>query len=66
MRFYVLETRPAKRSPRAAVKIAVSMVQEKLLTEREALLRIDARQMEFFLYSMIHPDYGMYLPLWYS
>lgn len=52
---YILQTRSGKRTPRAAVRIAVSMVQENLITEREALLRLDAEQMNFFLHPMIDP-----------
>jgi hypothetical protein len=32
------------------------MVNENMLTEREALMRIDAKQMIFFLHPMIDPD----------
>ena len=53
---YVLETRNAKRTARAAVCVAVDMVKEKLITEREALLRIDPQQIEFFLHPMIDQD----------
>ena len=52
---YILQTRSGKRTARAAVRIAVAMVQEGLITEREALLRIDAEQMTFFLHPMIDP-----------
>ena len=34
------------------------MVKEKLITEREALLRIDPHQMQYFLHPMIDPTYG--------
>eukprot|EP00600_Ochromonadales_sp_CCMP1393_P015311 CAMPEP_0175033100 /NCGR_PEP_ID=MMETSP0005-20121125/21801_1 /TAXON_ID=420556 /ORGANISM="Ochromonas sp., Strain CCMP1393" /LENGTH=843 /DNA_ID=CAMNT_0016293659 /DNA_START=19 /DNA_END=2546 /DNA_ORIENTATION=+ len=54
---YVLETRPAKRTARAAVRIAVEMVEEGLLTEREALLRFDPNQMDYFLNPVIDPSY---------
>ena len=39
--------------------IAVSMVKEKLITEREALLRIDPHQMEYFLHPMIDNNKGI-------
>jgi hypothetical protein len=32
------------------------MVNENMLTEREALMRIDAKQMIFFLHPMIDPE----------
>lgn len=53
---YLLETRKGRRQANAAVKIAVSMVEEGLITEREALLRIDPDQMTFFLRPMIDPE----------
>lgn len=54
---YILQTRTAKRSPRAAVKIAVDMVREGKITEREALMRVDAYQLDFFLHDMVDPAY---------
>ena len=36
--------------------MAVDMVREKLITEREALLRIDPEQLNFFLHDMVDPD----------
>jgi len=50
---WILETRTAKRTPQAAVRAAVDMVKEKLITEREALLRIEPNQMDFFLHPTI-------------
>lgn len=61
---YILEAHPGRRTPQAAVKVAVAMVHEKLLTEREALLRIDANKMTYFLHPIIDPSLGtvcMYL-----
>lgn len=52
---FILQTRRGKRTALAAVRIAVSMVQEKLITERDALMRIDPYQMDFFLHPMIDP-----------
>lgn len=45
----MLEPRNAKRTAEASVKIAVDMVNEKMITEREALLRLDAKVMDYFL-----------------
>lgn len=42
---FILSVSTAKCSIRAAVKIAVSLVKEKLITEREALMRINPAQM---------------------
>ena len=51
-KLFMLQTRTGKRTAKAAVKIAVDMVSEKLLTKEEALLRIDPTQ----LYQLLHPD----------
>ena len=37
---YILQTRSAKRTPRAAIKIAVDLVREKKITREQAILRI--------------------------
>lgn len=52
---HILQTRSAKRSAQAAVTMAVDMVREKLITEREAILRIDPTQMDSFLHPMVDP-----------
>ena len=57
-KLWILETRTAKRTPQAAVRIAVDMVKERLITEREALLRIDPNQMDFFLHPTIDTKQG--------
>lgn len=46
---YILQTRSATRTARAAVRIAVDMVEEGLLTEEEALRRVDPRSLEQLL-----------------
>ena len=46
---YVLQTRAAKRTARAAVRIAVDMVAEGMLSKEEALLRVDALSLEQLL-----------------
>ena len=45
---YILECSSAKRSAKAAVKVCVDMAAENLLTEREALLRIEPEKIGFF------------------
>ena len=55
---FILETRPAKRAPQAAVRVAVDMARERVITEREALLRLDAAQMDFFLHPTIDTSQG--------
>jgi pyruvate,orthophosphate dikinase len=46
---YILQTRSAKRTARAAVRVAVDMVREGVLSREEALLRVDARSLEQLL-----------------
>ncbi len=46
---YLLQTRTAKRTARAAVRVAVDMVREGVLSKAEALLRVDARSLEQLL-----------------
>jgi pyruvate, orthophosphate dikinase len=46
---YLLQTRTAKRTARAAVRVAVDMVSEGVLSREEALLRVDARSLEQLL-----------------
>jgi len=52
---YILQTRTGKRTTRAAVKIAVDMVKEGLIDEREAILRIDPNQIERLLHKTVDP-----------
>ncbi|MHB1011692.1 MAG: pyruvate, phosphate dikinase [Desulfobacteria bacterium] len=52
---YMLQTRNGKRTAGAAVKIAVDMVKEKLITKSEALLRLDPRQIDQLLHPVIDP-----------
>jgi len=55
-KFYMLQTRSGKRTGRASVKIAVEMVAEGLIDEKEALLRVSPEHVEAFLHPMIDPD----------
>ena len=48
-RLFVLQTRSGKRTGFSAARIAVEMVEEGLITPKEALLRIDPEAMEQFL-----------------
>jgi pyruvate,orthophosphate dikinase len=54
-RFYMLQTRSGKRTGRASVKIAVDMVKEGLITEKEALMRVSPDHVESFLHPMVDP-----------
>src|SRR5438270_9460746 len=45
----MLQTRNGKRTGRAAVRVAIEMVQEGLITENEAIFRVDPNQLYDFL-----------------
>jgi pyruvate, orthophosphate dikinase len=53
---YMLQTRSGKRTAEAAVKIAVDMVHERLITKREALLRVEPDQVDQLLHTRIDPS----------
>ena len=52
---FMLQTRNAKRTSKAALKIAVDMAREGLITPQEALLRIDAGALDQLLHPMLDP-----------
>ncbi len=54
-RLFLLQTRNAKRSARAAVKVAVDLVAEGVLSKTEALLRVDAKSLDQLLHPQIDP-----------
>ncbi len=54
-KLYMLQTRTGKRTAPAAVKIAVDMVKEKLITRDEALMRIEPAQLDQLLHKRIDP-----------
>jgi pyruvate,orthophosphate dikinase len=54
-KFYMLQTRSGKRTGRASIKIAVDMVKEGMITEREALMRVSPEHVEAFLHPMVDP-----------
>jgi pyruvate, orthophosphate dikinase len=55
-RLYLLQTRNAKRTGRAAIRMAVDMVDEGRITPREAVLRVEPEQLDQLLHPMIDPD----------
>ncbi len=55
-KLYILQTRNGKRTAAAAMKIAVDMVREGLITEDEALLRLDPAQLDHLLHPRLDPD----------
>jgi pyruvate,orthophosphate dikinase len=52
---YLLQTRAAKRTAAAALKAAVSMVEEGLISREDAVARIDPAQLDQLLHPMIDP-----------
>jgi pyruvate,orthophosphate dikinase len=55
-RLYLLQTRSAKRTAAAALKSAVSMVEEGLISREEAISRIDPAQLDQLLHPTIDPN----------
>src|SRR5579864_1113094 len=54
-KLWMLQTRSAKRTAQAAVKIATDMVGEKLITEDEAVQRVEPTQVDQLLHPRIDP-----------
>ncbi|HWR73274.1 MAG TPA: pyruvate, phosphate dikinase, partial [Nitrospirota bacterium] len=52
---YMLQTRTGKRTAHAAVKIAVDMVQEGLISKEEAVLRVEPASLDQLLHPIIDP-----------
>lgn len=54
-KLWVLQTRSGKRTAKAAINIAVDLVNEKFLTKQEALLKIDPQSLDQLLHPMLDP-----------
>ena len=52
-KLYMLQTRNGKRTAAAALKIAVDLVDEGMIDENEAVLRVDPKQLD----SLLHPQF---------
>jgi len=50
---FMLQTRNGKRTAAAALKIAVDLVDEKMITEEEAVMRVDPKQLD----ALLHPQF---------
>ncbi len=50
---YMLQTRSGKRTAAAAVKVAVDMVKERLISKEEALMRLEPEQLN----QLLHPNF---------
>ncbi len=55
-RLYLLQTRNGKRTPAAAVRIAVEMAEEGVISREEALSRVDANALPSLLRARIDPE----------
>ena len=55
-RLYLLQTRSGKRTAQSALRIAVDMVDEGLISKEEAIARIDPKQLDQLLHPMIDPN----------
>lgn len=55
-KLYILQTRNGKRTAQAALKIAIDMVDEGLLTEKEALLNVEPKQLDALLHPQFDPE----------
>ncbi len=60
-KLYMLQTRNGKRTAQAAVKIAVDMVKEKLISKEEALMRVEPDQINQLLHPIINPAAKIHL-----
>ncbi len=52
-KLYMLQTRNGKRTAAAAIKIACDLIDEKMISEQEALMQIDAKSLDMLL----HPTF---------
>lgn len=52
-KLYILQTRNGKRTANAALKIAVDMVDEGLIEEKEAVMRVEPKQLD----QLLHPNF---------
>jgi pyruvate,orthophosphate dikinase len=55
-KLYMLQTRSGKRTAKAALKIAVDMVSEGVITKDEAILRVDPSSLDQLLHPTLDPD----------
>ncbi|MGG7213004.1 pyruvate, phosphate dikinase [Clostridium nigeriense] len=56
-KLYFLQTRNGKRTAQAALKIAVDLVEEKMLTKEQAILKVEPNQLDSLLHPAFHTEY---------
>ncbi|UNF42522.1 pyruvate, phosphate dikinase [Bartonella krasnovii] len=54
-KLWMLQTRSGKRTARAALKMAIEMVEEGLISREEAVMRIDAKSLDQLLHPTLDP-----------
>lgn len=54
-KLFLLQTRTGKRTAQAAVRIAVELVREKMISAKEAVLRVDPYTLDQLLHPMLDP-----------
>ena len=54
-KLYLLQTRNGKRTAAAAIKIACDLIDEGMITEKEALMQIDAKSLDMLLHPQFDP-----------
>ena len=54
-KLYFLQTRNGKRTAQAALKIAVDLVEEGMITKKEAVLKVEPRQLD----TLLHPNFDI-------
>jgi pyruvate,orthophosphate dikinase len=55
-KLFMLQTRVGKRTAHAAVRIAVDMVNEELISKKEAVLRVDPNALDQLLHKQLDPE----------
>lgn len=55
-KLWILQTRSGKRTAKAALKIAVDMADDKIITEEEAILRVEPGALDQLLHPTLDPD----------
>jgi len=55
-KLYMLQTRNAKRTGEAAVKLAIAMVKEGVISKKQAVARVEPRQLEQLLHPRVDPN----------
>ncbi|MEF9991991.1 MAG: pyruvate, phosphate dikinase [Romboutsia sp.] len=52
-KLYILQTRNGKRTSKAAINIAVDLVEDNIIDEKEAIMRVEANQLD----QLLHPNF---------